>query len=313
MGIPMRKLWELLVSASLLLCFTGDSSACGRRWSHCCQRPVIVQQTDCRAGATVAPASTSLAVPSTDSPTATMIWRHSVRIPNLPKPAPEYHTFRGCPPQGNGGDPDLNRLKNRVNEAGTWYPMPFSSVLSLTWPKATARKHRVRWSSEDTAAVARYEGSPISVEGYLFDAKVSGPESCNCKSEDQDRRDFHVWLTRTKGEDRTRSIVVEPTPPVRARHPAWQLTTLRAIARNQEHVRISGWLMLDPEHPDQIGKTRGTIWEIHPVMRIEVERGGGWVRLDDTNWRAFAFDPVLEQDVESDMEEAEAMAGEDEF
>jgi len=35
-------------------------------------------------------------------------------------------------------------------------------------------------------------------------------------------------------------------------------------------VRISGWLMLDPEHPDQLGKTRGTIWEIHPVMKLKV-------------------------------------------
>jgi hypothetical protein len=35
-------------------------------------------------------------------------------------------------------------------------------------------------------------------------------------------------------------------------------------------------LMLDPEHPEQLGKTRGTLWEIHPVMRIEVRRGGRW-------------------------------------
>jgi hypothetical protein len=38
--------------------------------------------------------------------------------------------------------------------------------------------------------------------------------------------------------------------------------------------------MLDPEHPDQVGKTRGTIWEIHPVMKIEVEQDGKWVMLD---------------------------------
>ena len=38
--------------------------------------------------------------------------------------------------------------------------------------------------------------------------------------------------------------------------------------------------MMDPEHPDQIGKTRGTIWEIHPITKIEVEQNGGWVTLD---------------------------------
>jgi hypothetical protein len=41
-------------------------------------------------------------------------------------------------------------------------------------------------------------------------------------------------------------------------------------------VRISGWILLDPEHPDQVGKTRATIWEIHPVMKIEVSTGGMW-------------------------------------
>jgi hypothetical protein len=47
-------------------------------------------------------------------------------------------------------------------------------------------------------------------------------------------------------------------------------------------VRISGWTMLDPEHPDQVDNTRGTIWEIHPIMQIEVQQQGRWVALDDT-------------------------------
>jgi len=46
-------------------------------------------------------------------------------------------------------------------------------------------------------------------------------------------------------------------------------------------VRVSGWLLLDQEHPDQVGRTRGTIWEVHPIMRFEVQRGGRWVALDD--------------------------------
>ena len=38
---------------------------------------------------------------------------------------------------------------------------------------------------------------------------------------------------------------------------------------------------MDPEHPDQISKTRGTIWEIHPIMQIETLKNGAWVPLDD--------------------------------
>jgi hypothetical protein len=37
---------------------------------------------------------------------------------------------------------------------------------------------------------------------------------------------------------------------------------------------------MDPEHPDQVGKTRGTIWEIHPIMQIETQGLGAWKPLD---------------------------------
>jgi len=37
--------------------------------------------------------------------------------------------------------------------------------------------------------------------------------------------------------------------------------------------------MMDPEHPDQVGKTRKTLWEIHPVLKIEVFSGGQWREL----------------------------------
>jgi hypothetical protein len=48
-----------------------------------------------------------------------------------------------------------------------------------------------------------------------------------------------------------------------------------------DSVRISGWLMYDPEHFAQTSnydpahpsggvKVRATLWEVHPVTRIEV-------------------------------------------
>ena len=45
-------------------------------------------------------------------------------------------------------------------------------------------------------------------------------------------------------------------------------------------VRISGWLLLDPEHRNHLGKYRSTLWEIHPITRIEVMKDGSWVDLD---------------------------------
>jgi hypothetical protein len=94
--------------------------------------------------------------------------------------------------------------------------------------------------------------------------------------------DWHVWFTKTAGEDRTHSIVIEPTPRIRAMH-TWTLVKMDKIAKDQLRVRISGWVFFDPEHPDQVLKTRGTIWEIHPVTQIEVMQNNAWVPLDNFN------------------------------
>jgi hypothetical protein len=110
---------------------------------------------------------------------------------------------------------------------------------------------------------------------------MEGPESPNCHGADAEFRDFHIWVTKSAGEDRSGSIVVEVTPPLRARHPNWRTDLLGQIARKDQRVRISGWLLLDPEHPDQVGKTRGTIWEVHPVTKIEVSDGSRWMNIDD--------------------------------
>jgi len=51
---------------------------------------------------------------------------------------------------------------------------------------------------------------------------------------------------------------------------------------NGQPVRMSGWLMLDPEHQDMINSgLRSTLWEIHPITKIEVFKDGQWVDLDD--------------------------------
>ncbi|HEX7973110.1 MAG TPA: hypothetical protein VF498_01770 [Anaerolineales bacterium] len=246
----MRQITLLVSSAAILL-------------SGCVTSPASPQSTP--AGGTVPPAGQGTPGP----------------LPDLKdKPQPKEITFQGCPPEGDGGDPVLNKNKNRVDEA-SYYPVTFDAVFQLTWPKAVERKDHDKWSAADAAAIAKYEGIPVAVEGYLAGVKQSGPESTNCHGAEPQFNDWHIWLTKTAGEDRTQSIVVETTPRVRANHPAWTLPAAEQLVKNQTHVRISGWTMFDPEHPDQIGKTRGTIWEIHPIMKIEVEKNGNWVSLDD--------------------------------
>lgn len=205
---------------------------------------------------------------------------HSLLPDMANKPRPLLRSFNGCPPEGDGGDPDLNRLKNRVDD-GQYISVPFEAVEQLEWPKAIERRRRADWPAGDAESVSRYEGLPLSLEGYLANAREEGPESPNCHGADASFRDFHIWLTKTAGEDRAQSIVVEMTPPIRAQHMHWTTTLLGHLVRDKDRVRVSGWLMLDPEHPDQVGKTRGTIWEIHPIMKFEVDQNGKWIALDD--------------------------------
>lgn len=203
-------------------------------------------------------------------------------LPRLTRHQPPVDPgYKGCPPEGDGGDAALNRLKNRADSAA-WIPATVDALLALQWPRDIERRPRREWSSADSAAVATNEGTPVAVEGYFAGAKQEGPESPNCHGADADFRDWHLWLSATPGRDRTRSVVVETTPVVRANHPEWTLDAIRALARDSARVRVSGWLMLDPEHPDQVGKTRGTIWEIHPILGIAVQRDGEWVPLDSS-------------------------------
>jgi hypothetical protein len=194
------------------------------------------------------------------------------------KPQPVVDYYQGCPPVGDGGDPALNTLKNRLDES-TWQPTTVANLLALTWPPAIEQKPRAKWSAADAQAIAKYEGTPVQAEGYLLNVQKQGPESCNCHSVDQ--VDFHIWLADDPNKNRTQSVVIEMSPRVRSYHPAWTLANLRNVVKNKQKVRISGWLMMDPEHPDQIGKTRGTIWEIHPIMQVETQQNGNWVPLDN--------------------------------
>jgi len=212
-------------------------------------------------------------------PTPTSVSTVPGEVPYLPvKPQPQEITFQGCPPGGNSGDLLQNRLKNRIDEADSYYPVDFQSILALTWPKSVERTDRMDWTTDETDAISRYEGTPVSIEGYLIAATESGHESTNCNRTDNDMFDWHVTLGENPGDDRSLGIVTEATPRVRQSH-SWTLAQLKDLVKSQAKVRISGWLFFDPEHPDHIGKYRATLWEVHPIMKIEVFKDGQWQEL----------------------------------
>jgi hypothetical protein len=196
--------------------------------------------------------------------------------PTWPQPIEE--TYLGCPPQGDGGDTALNLRKNRI-DTGTYQAVSLADLLKLTWPKGTEKTRRSDWSSADAATVAQNEGRPVQAEGYLLLVRHEGPESPNCHS--ATHRDYHTLVSVSPGTsaDRDHSLIAELTPRVVAKNPGWG--NQGAILKLKgAHVRLSGWLLLDQEHPEQLGKTRGTLWEIHPVMKVDVQRNGTWIDLE---------------------------------
>ena len=85
-----------------------------------------------------------------------------------------------------------------------------------------------------------------------------------------DYRDYHVWLVVNQGDPKSKALVVEVTPRVHDQRSGWSASALSSL--KGEHVRISGWLLLDQEHPEQLGHARATLWEIHPIIHIEVDK-----------------------------------------
>jgi hypothetical protein len=214
-------------------------------------------------------------------------------IENIRRVAPGQARGGKCMPEGFASNPALldsqtNLLKNRI-DAGNYRHTTIATLLKLPWASivdgtrhmATWRKN---WTPEELARTRRYESRPVSVDGYIVAIHTEAKEATNCGLTDPDWADWHFWIVATEAEAhnpdvaqrRVRAVVGEITPRVRAAHTgAFDKKQLLTWARDGTRVRASGWTMLDPEHPDD-GRSdasgrpasRGTIWELHPVMSI---------------------------------------------
>jgi len=201
-----------------------------------------------------------------------------------PTTSPKIDALEDCPLGGDGGDHQLNELKNRTH-SGNWRETSVENMLDLAWPEGIEKKNRGKWSSEALKEVmANEKKGAIQIIGWLAAVKKEGEESCNCHS--PTAVDYHMWLVddpvKANKEDRWQSVVCETTPRVSSQHNAgWSLQRIATVVTNRMKVRLSGWLMMDQEHPEQLEKTRGTLWEMHPVIAFEIMQGDEWVVLEE--------------------------------
>jgi len=204
---------------------------------------------------------------------------------NWAGPQPNTTTFDGpdghCGPTGDGGDTITNARKNRTDVPAAYHEVTWKAVQTLTYP--VAGKSLTEWTSDQLAQIEPYQGVAVTVVGYLAAIKPQhgSGESTNCHFTNPVEVDWHIPLVENAGEDESTSIVVETTPRVRKSHPTWTPQALTPWVKSDAPVRISGWTMLDPEHRAHLGKFRSTLWEIHPITKIEVFKDGQWTMLDD--------------------------------
>jgi hypothetical protein len=224
-------------------------------------------------------------------------------LPEWNKPVPQSASFQSdegnCGETGDGGDADTNRRKNRTDIPTSYHLVTWDAINNLNYAKGAPRR-RTGWTPAQLATITPFEGEAISVEGYLYKVKVesssanatSGGESTNCHARLANDVDWHMPLTANVGEGQNVAVVVETTPRVRRQHSQWTTARLKPwtahigstanASYNKQKIRISGWLMLDPEHKNMIDQgLRSTLWEIHPITRIEVWDSGQWVDLDN--------------------------------
>jgi hypothetical protein len=191
--------------------------------------------------------------------------------------APASGDFDGCPVEGKDGDIALNELKNRSAVPSSAAAHSISGILNLPDPGVTNRLPRDKWTNAQLSKVDAHEKQGIVVQGVLIAFKREGLERCNCRK--SDLNDFHLWLAARGDLAKEEAMVVEVTPRWRNANPSWSEAALKQLKKARAKVRITGWLLYDQDHLNEIGNSRATVWEIHPITKIEVFLSGAWQEL----------------------------------
>ena len=199
---------------------------------------------------------------------------HTARVAAVPQPL-VVGGHEVCGATGKTSDPKmikLNSQKNRIDIPEA------TAYIAVDW---NVLKGLPSTSPDDL------QGAPVMVVGYLshrinVEDKAPG-ESTNCNLLNDDEVDWHIYLTSSPNQAISQAIIVETTPRTRPLH-TWDKSVLDGLVNTNKQVRISGWLMYDFQHVGEIGTQRATVWEVHPITRIEVSDGnGGWKDIEQNH------------------------------
>ena len=151
----------------------------------------------------------------------------------------------------------LNPKKNRTDIPGSYQEISITDFLALP--------------DDSTGDGTAYQ----LTGGYVIEVKKQGKESCNCKSKTD--RDFHIVVVPDPADvgKKANYVIVEITPRIKQLE-KW--TDQEVMDLKDHRVDFYGYKFADLEHKNMSVKSnpkrkscwRGTVNEIHPVMKFEV-------------------------------------------
>jgi hypothetical protein len=124
-------------------------------------------------------------------------------------------------------------------------------------------KRRERWSPPAQEEMAQWEGKGVALQGYVTSVR---PQS----------GDLVLRVGEFPDDTPNKVVLAAITKRFLTLHPGWSLNRLRRLAHDRARFRISGWLLYDNTSAAEVGRTRGTLWEVHPVTKIEIWDGRDW-------------------------------------
>jgi hypothetical protein len=163
---------------------------------------------------------------------------------------------------------DFERLQRAVEQAG----IQFGERDNLPNDRSLLRQLLTLQSGTRVG-----EGSLVRHVGYISHPRYSNVrngESVNCNLTGQRNNDIHFDLVQDKGDAACGSVTSEITPHHRSR--MYEVDVLRLSRLSERPLRVTGQLFFDASHlPCKDGRPqenlkRISLWEIHPVYRIDV-------------------------------------------
>lgn len=226
-----------------------------------------------------------------------------------PPPAQEPAIDALCGPAGGGGiEAAQNTVKNNFCATGVPQPITIPDLEKLQ--TAAASNPAIDFGDENsgsrkkgpqvdrTPLQALGEGKMVVLTAYVLFARQEGAESVNCESNVPNQaayHDIHIELIDSPtATDECSGVVAEMIP--HHRPDSWKAGDVEKLgnAKPKPMVRVTGQLFFDSSHfPCDNGQgvrsnpKRISLWEIHPIYRLEVcstgtcAADGEWLALDE--------------------------------